>query len=460
MVEWLRGISDNGGLILKQITKRLLTVLMIPMMLLTMINIPTASAKDSLGLNVDAAILVDAETGKILYAENIDKSLGIASMTKMMTEYLLFEAIDEGKVTWDQEYRVTDYTYTMSQDRRLSNVPLREDGTYTVKELYEATAIYSANAATVALAEVVAGTEKEFVNLMNEKAEELGLKDYKFVNASGLNNEFLQGNHLKGTKKTDENMMPTRSVAILAYHLLKEYPEVLETSKVQSKLFRKGTSDEIKMDNWNFMLPGAVYEYKGIDGLKTGTTDFAGHTFTATAKRGDKRLISVVMNALDDKGKESPAARFNETRKLLDYGFAQFSEEELVPAGYEFKDHKTLPVQKGKEKAVKIAVKDPVSMMIKTKDRDLYTPELVIDKSLLKDGELEAPLEKGTVVGHVQMTHEEDGDAGYIEHQYAGEVILTEDVEKAGWFKLSMRATGSFFSNIWASATKFVKELF
>lgn len=460
MLEWVRGISDNGGLTLKQLTKRLLTVLMIPMMLLTMINIPQASAKESIGLNVDAAILVDAETGKILYAENIDQSLGIASMTKMMTEYLLFEAIEEGKVTWDQEYRVTDYTYTMSQDRRLSNVPLREDGTYTVKELYEAVAIYSANAATVAIAEIVAGTEKEFVNLMNEKAEELGLKDYKFVNATGLNNEFLQGNHLKGTKKTDENMMPTRSVAILAYHLLKDYPEVIETSKIQTKLFRKGTSDEIKMDNWNFMLPGAVYEYKGVDGLKTGTTDFAGHTFTATAKRGDQRLISVVMNAVDGKGKESPAARFNETRKLLDYGFAQFSNEELVPAGYEFKDQATLPVLKGKEKEVKIAVKDPVNMMIKSKDQDLYTPELIIDQSLLTDGQLEAPLEKGTVVGHVQLIHQKDGDAGYIHQQYAGEVVLTEDVEKAGWFKLSMRATGSFFSNIWASATEFVKGLF
>src|SRR5699024_366890 len=460
MLKWLRGISDNGGLILKQLTKKLLTVLMIPMMLLTMINIPQVSAKETLGLHVDAAIIIDAETGKILYAENIDEPLGIASMTKMMTEYLLFAAIAEGKVTWDQEYRVTDYTYKMSQDRRLSNVPLREDGTYTVRELYEAMAIYSANAATVAISEIIAGTEKEFVNLMNEKAEELGLKDYKFVNSTGLNNEFLQGNHLKGTKKTDENVMPTRSVAILAHHLLKDYPEVLKTSKIQTKLFRKGTSDEIKMDNWNFMLPGAVYAYKGIDGLKTGTTDFAGHTFTATAKRGDKRLISVVMNALDDKGKESPSARFDETRKLLDYGFAQFTEEALVPAGYEFKDQKTLPVQKGKEKSVKLAVKDPIKMVIKTKDKDLYTPELVLDKSLLKDGELEAPLKKGTVVGHVQMIHQEDGDAGYVEQQDAGEVILTEDVEKAGWFKLSMRATGAFFSNIWASATEFVKGLF
>src|SRR5699024_12737404 len=97
MLKWLRGISDNGGLILKQLTKKLLTVLMIPMMLLTMINIPQVSAKETLGLHVDAAILIDAETGKILYAENIDQPLGIASMTKMMTEYLLSKPSKEGK---------------------------------------------------------------------------------------------------------------------------------------------------------------------------------------------------------------------------------------------------------------------------------------------------------------------------------------------------------------------------
>ena len=132
--------------------------------------------RKDLNLNVDAAILIDADTGKILYEKNSETALGIASMTKMMTEYLLFEAIEEGKVTWDQQYNVTEYTYKISQDRRLSNVPLREDGSYSIKELYEAMAIYSANAATIAIAETIAGTEDNFVKLMNEKAEEMGLR--------------------------------------------------------------------------------------------------------------------------------------------------------------------------------------------------------------------------------------------------------------------------------------------
>lgn len=461
MVRWLRGNCDDGGCILKQKMRSLFVLLMIPILLVSMVGLTPVSANDKLGIHVDGAILIDANTGKILYEENADTPLGIASMTKMMTEYLLFEALEEGKITWEQEYKVNDYTYKISQDGRLSNVPLRADGTYTIKELYEALAIYSANAATIAIAETIAGTESEFIKMMNAKAEELGLEDYKIVNSTGLNNADLQGMHPTGTGEDDENVMPAKSVAKLAYHLIHDYPEVLDTTKITTKIFREGTDDATKMDNWNFMLPGFVYEYEGVDGLKTGTTNFAGHSFTGTAKRGDQRLIAVVMKAVDAEGKGSYKARFDATRALFDYGFAQFSDVELVPAGYTFEKNKTIAVNKGKTDTAKIAVKDPITMTVKTNDSDLYTPELVLDESLLTDGKLEAPVEKGTVIGHVNMVRAEGTDYGYIDdNQHAGEVVVTESVDKAGWFKLSMRATGSFFSSIWGSATSFIKNLF
>lgn len=438
-----------------------LTIFVIPLLLVTTIGTVPASADTKLGIHVDGAILIDADSGKILYEENADAPLGIASMTKMMTEYILFEAIEEGKITWDQEYKVNDYTYAISQDGRLSNVPLREDGTYTIRELYEALAIYSANAATIAIAETIAGTETEFLKLMNEKAKELGLKDYKFVNTTGLNNADLQGMHPEGTGAEDENVMPAKSVAKLAYHLLNDFPEVLDTTKINTKIFREGTSDQTKMDNWNFMLPGFVYEYEGVDGLKTGTTNFAGHCFTGTAKRGDNRIIAVVMNAVDSKGEGSYKARFDATRALFDYGFSQFSEVELAPAGYEFEDQKTVAVNKGKNDSAKIALKDPLHMLIKTNDKDLYKPKLVLDESKFKDGKLEAPVKKGTVIGHVELERTDGVDYGFINpSDKVGEVIVTEEVEKAGWFKLTMRAIGSFFVSIWDSTTGFVKDLF
>ncbi|MFJ7936870.1 serine hydrolase [Sporosarcina sp. NPDC096371] len=446
---------------MKRELRKWVAVLLMPLLLLTTLGVAPAYADSPLGIHVDGAILIDADSGKILYEENADTPLGIASMSKMMTEYLLFEAIEEGNITWDQEYKVNDYTYAVSQDRRLSNVPLRRDGTYNIRELYEALAIYSANAATIAIAETIAGTETEFLKLMNAKAEELGLKDYKFVNTTGLNNSDLQGMHPKGTGPDDENVMPAKSVAKLAYHLLHDYPEVLETTKINTKVFREGTTDRTVMKNWNFMLPGFVYQYEGVDGLKTGTTNFAGHCFTGTATRDGKRIIAVVMNAVDAKGVGSYEARFDATRALFDYGFSQFSEVEFVPAGHQFDKQKELDVVKGKEKQVSIEVKEPIRMMVKTSEKDLYVPELTIDESKLKDGALQAPIKKDTVVGHVKLVKTEGTDYGFIDDTNPGAEVVTKDaVEKAGWFSLMMGAIGDFFAGIWNGATGFVKGLF
>jgi len=435
-----------------------ISIITIPILLLSFfISTVSASAETDIGINVDAAILIDADTGKILYEQNADAALGIASMTKMMTEYILLDAIDEGTITWDQEYRVTDYTYTVSQNRALSNVPLRKDGTYTIGELYEAMAIYSANAATIAIAETIAGTETEFLNLMNKKAEELGLENYKFVNATGLNNGDLNGMQPAGTGPEDENVMSATDVAKLAYHLLKDHPDVLETSSIPKKTFREGTDDAIQMENWNWMLPGLVFEYQGVDGLKTGTTNFAGSCFTGTAERNGTRLIAVVMNAVNEYGIDPvKKARFDAAAKLFDYGFGQFSKQEIVPANYVFEDKKNISVTKGKEDKVAIGVKEPISIVVKSSEKDLYKPKLILDKDTL-----EAKVDKGTVVGKVVVERTEGTDYGYIDgKEFSTDVVTTETVERSGWFSLMFQAIGSFFASIWSGITGFISGLF
>lgn len=447
----------NGGSFVKKVSTKIVSLLMIPMLLLSMfVAAPTTKAETDLGLTVDAAILIDADSGKILYEQNANTPLGIASMTKMMTEYLLLDAIDAGTITWDQQYRVTEYTYKMSQNRALSNVPLRADGTYSIRELYEAMAIYSANAATAAIAETIAGTEAEFIKLMNKKAEELGLEGYKFVNSTGLNNADLFGMHPAGTGAEDENVMPAKSVAKLAYHLLKDHPDVLKTSQIARKTFREGTDDAIKMENWNFMLPGLVFEYEGVDGLKTGTTNFAGHCFTGTAERNGTRLIAVVMKAVDANGVGSYKARFDATAKLFDYGFGQFSKQEIVPANYTFKDHKSLPVTKGKEDSVNIALKEPISFMVKNNEKDLYQPVLT-----LSDENLEAPVKEGTKVGKVVLERTEGTDYGFIDgKELSVDVVTTGEIERASGFSLFFQGIGNFFGNLWGSVTGFIGGLF
>lgn len=444
----------------KIFNKGLLTALLAALALTSIVP-QQAKAEESLNIMAEAAILVDAESGKILYEKNAETPLGVASMTKMMTEYLLFEAIEKGQVAWDQEYQVTDYAYQISQDMRLSNVPFREDGVYTVKEMYEAMAIFSANAATIGIAETIAGTESEFVRLMNEKAEEMGLEKTTFVNSTGLSNSSLMGMHPEGTEETGENIMPARSVAKLTKILLDDYPEVLDTTKIPVMMFREGTVDETRMENWNSMLPGLIYEYEGVDGLKTGSTDFAGYSFAGTAKRDDTRFITVVMGAVDDKGEGSYKARFEATRALFDFGFGQFTTEEIIPAGYQFEGQETLDVEKGVEEEVAIAVKEPVSMMIRTADKDLYQPELRLDDSVVQDGKLQADVEKDLVVGTLELTTEEGTDYGYLSGSGAKvEVATSESVDRANWASLTMRNAGGFLSSLWDDAGGFVKGLF
>ncbi|SEN95168.1 D-alanyl-D-alanine carboxypeptidase (penicillin-binding protein 5/6) [Mesobacillus persicus] len=412
------------------------------------------AAEDELGLSAEAAILLDADTGKILYEKNADVVLGVASMAKMMTEYLVLEAIHDGKITWDQPVRINEYVHRLSAAPGLSNVGLTQGEDYTVEELYQAMAIHSGNAATVALAELIGGTEKNFVELMNAKAEELNLQDYKFVNSSGLNNSSLLGNHPAGAPD-EENVMSARATARLAYRLLTDYPEVLDTASQPRLPFRDGKT----YDNFNFMLPTLIHEYPGIDGLKTGSTNFAGYGFTATAKRGDQRFISVVMKA------ETRDIRFSETAKIMNYAFSNFKKEQLFDENYQIKGKETVPVTKGKEDQVQIQTEEELALTIKNGEKEAYKPKLVLDKEKLnEDGELTAPIEKGETIGYVTVEHENGEDIRFLTQdghkQIQIPVTAAESVEKANWFVLSMRGIGGFFGDLFSTVASTVKGLF
>lgn len=412
------------------------------------------AAEDQLGIEAEAAILVDAESGKVLYEKNSDVILGVASMSKMMTEYLVLEAVKEGKIKWDQKVKINEYVHKLSAAPDLSNVGLTQGEDYTVKELYEAMAIHSGNAATVALAELLAGTEKNHVEAMNKKAEELGLKDYKFVNSSGLNNKDLLGKHPAGTPD-EENVMSARATAMLGYHLLKDFPEVLETASKPSLKFKDGR----EYKNFNWMLPELIYPYEGVDGLKTGSTDFAGYGFTATAMRNGQRYISVIMKA------DSKDSRFSETRKVLDYAFSNFTKEELVKKDFQLKGKKSLSVTKGKDDKVSIKTKAPIVMPVKNGEKDQYEPVLVLDKKKLdENGELTAPVKKGEKVGYMTIKSKKDEKISFLtadgEKQVQVDVVAAQSVEKANWFVLSMRGIGGFFGDLFGGISTAVKGLF
>ncbi|SIS15038.1 D-alanyl-D-alanine carboxypeptidase family protein [Peribacillus simplex] len=406
---------------------------------------------DNLGLKAEAAIIIDGETGQIVYEKNADKVLGIASMSKMMTEYIIMESIENGKISWDQKVKINKYVHDLSKAPNLSNVGLTEGEDYTVKELYQAMAVYSGNAATVALAQLVSGSEKSFVKLMNEKAKELGLKHHKFVNASGLNNSDLLGQYPSGNEDS-ENIMTAKDTALLAYRLINDYPEVLKIASIPKLKFRDGK----EYPNFNWMLPGLIFEYKGVDGLKTGSTDFAGYGHTGTVIRDGQRYITVVMKSTNKN------ERFADSTKLMNYAYATFKKEKVLPANYQVKGKETLSVVKGKEKNVKIQSEKAIELLVENGEKDNYKTDLVIDKNKLNDdGKLTAPIKKGEKLGYITVTPKKGEDYGYINGDPVKvNVVAAESVEKANWFVLSMRAVGGFFGDVWSSVASTVKGWF
>ncbi len=410
----------------------------------------TASAAEAAPkIDAAAAFIIEPTTGKVLMNQNGDKKLGIASMTKMISEYIIFESIEKGDITWDQKVPISDYAHKISQNNSLSNVPLRQDETYTFKELYQAMAIYSANGATIAIAEAIAGDEPKFVDMMREKVESWGISDYELYNSTGLSNTDLYGNLYPGSKEDNENAMTARDVAIVAQHLLASYPEILETTSISEMKFKEGTSDEIKMENWNWMLPGLNSERENVDGLKTGTTDFAGATFTGTAEENGMRIITVVMNVKD--GEADLRRRFVETDKMMDWAFANWEKVQVYKKNDVLNDVKPLAVEKGKTDSVKLAVESDVSLFVPT-DTDLenmevsYTPQ----KNVLNDaGKVTAPIKKSEKVGTAQVSVKDD-ELGYVDGDQGEEVavVAADAVEKANVFVLSGRWIKDFFSNL------------
>ncbi|EOO25736.1 D-alanyl-D-alanine carboxypeptidase [Bacillus cereus VD133] len=399
----------------------------------------SAETNSALHVEAGAAILVEEKSGKILYQKNANQLLSIASMTKMMSEYLVYEAVKQGRLKWDQKVKVSDYAYEISQDFSLSNVSLEKGAFYTVKELYEAMAISSANGATIVLAEAVAGKEVNFVKIMNDKAKELGLKTYKFVNSTGLTNKDLKGEQPEGTTPEEENKMSARDCAMLAQRLIQDFPKVLDTAKIPQKTSKENGKYSIKMENTNWMLKGANMPYEGVDGLKTGFTSEAGNCFTSTAERNGIRFISVVMNT------NSHSARFKETKKLLDYGFTNFEMKKVYAEGSVVRGHETVQVKNAKDPDVTVHTQQDVTLPVIKGDKDFYKFEY---KDVIK--EKEAPIKKGVTLSKMIISSKDNNDPGFLSGKSLQVDLVTKsEVEKINGFIYLMRNIGSLIGYIW-----------
>ncbi len=345
------------------------------------------------GLEVEAksAVIMEPLTGNILFQKNADEMLAPASVTKIMTLLLIYDAVSDGRIGWDDMVTVSEHASSMGG----SQIFLEPTEKQKVSELTKAIAIASANDAAVAMAEHIGGSEDSFVEMMNKKAKELGMNNTTFKNACGLD--------------TDGHMMSAKDIAIMSRELITKYPDVKKyTTTWQDTIThttRKGDS-QFGLTNTNKLIKW----YNGATGLKTGSTGNAMYCLSGTAERNDMELIAVVMAAPD------PKVRFREVMKMLDYGFANYTvikgNEKNTKVGEVF-------IYKGKEDIVSGIVKDEVKIVV---PKGASTK--IEAKPQLSDG-ISAPFDAGTKVGEVVY---------YYDGKEVGrsDVVTEKGIEKAG----------------------------
>ncbi|SDG46846.1 D-alanyl-D-alanine carboxypeptidase (penicillin-binding protein 5/6) [Fontibacillus panacisegetis] len=398
---------------------------------------------ESLGLNVKSAILIEPVSGQVLLNLNSDLALPPASMTKMMTEYIVADFVKQGKFQWDDVVTVRkNAAQTVG-----SRIFLAEGDQHTIEELYIAMAVGSANDATVALAEHVAGSEQAFVKMMNDEAKRMGLPTAHFANSTGLDIADMPKEFQPADGK--ETVMSALDAAILAKYIVTDHPDFARFTSLQTYKFRDRDTKPIVNYNWMLEANKNVtnfkqFAYEGLDGLKTGHTTKAGNNFTGTAERNGMRLISVVMGTKTDK------ARFVETRKVLDFGFNNFEPKQIIAPKATVAGTETVTVKKAKNTEVPVVSGEAVSFVV-PKGADTSTVEAKVN--LTEEG-LVAPLKQGTKVGTVTYSYKADGLNETLEKTV--DLITAEDADKAGWFKLLLRAIGEFFSDLFNG----IKNLF
>lgn len=343
-----------------------------------------ADVDPNLTISAKSAILIERSTGTVIFEHDADKQMPPASITKIMTLLLVFEAMDEGKFTMETEISASEHACSMGG----SQIWLEPGEVFTVNELLKAAAISSANDACVALGEAVSGSEEAFVELMNARAAELGMKNTVFKNCTGLDAE----GHLS----------TARDIAVMSAELL-SHPEIKNYSTVWMDSLRGG---ETELTNTNRL----VRFYKGCTGLKTGSTDEAGCCLSASAERDGMELVSVTL------GSPNTDERFAAGRKLLDYGFANFALVKMTPPEEYLAP---IAVSHGTEETVQPVCQEMPAFLLKKGQRD------GVEQSVYLPEKLEAPIKSGDVIGRVTVTLNGGEIGGY-------DIVAAEDVPRMG----------------------------
>ncbi|MEI2404414.1 D-alanyl-D-alanine carboxypeptidase family protein [Niallia taxi] len=382
--------------------KRIATIFLSMLLIASVLAPSTLAAEKSSELvdNVKSAILIDRDTGTVLYEKNSNEELPPASMTKIMTMLLIMEALDQGKLKIDEKIRTSEHAASMGG----SQIFLEPGEEMTTEEMLKGIAIGSGNDAAVAVAERLAGSEEAFVEMMNKKATSLGLKNTAFKNVTGL--------------PVDDHFSTAHDMAIMAKELLK-YEDITKFTGTYEAYLRENSDKKFWLVNTNRL----VKFYPGVDGLKTGFTKEAKYCLTATAEKNGMRVIAVVFGAPTSKERNA------QVTKMLDYAFSQY---ETHPVYKRNEMIGKVKVSKGEQKQAAAVTSEPISLLTKKGEKVDD-----VEKKITMSKNLKAPILKGQEIGKVQFI--KDGKV-IVESP----LVSQTEIKEAGWWTLFKRTAGMF----------------
>ncbi|HEM3678832.1 TPA: D-alanyl-D-alanine carboxypeptidase [Streptococcus suis] len=365
------------------------------------------------------AIAVEVSTGKVLYEQDSQTPASIASISKLLSVYLVYEALEKGEIQLDTMVDISDYPYSLTANTELSNVNL-DARSYSVSDLLNASLITSSNSAIIALAEKIAGSEAEFVDKMKAKVAEWGITDATIVNTSGLDNSDLGENIYPGSKPDDSNQFSALDVAIIARRLILDYPQVLNITSLNAYDFGGYT-----YYSTNQMLSEGTHARGGVDGLKTGTSNSAGSSFVATTTQANMRIITVVLNATD--GLTNSDNRFVETNNLMNYVYNNYSAITLVKKGEAFENSSVKLFNGTKASSPAVATADLLAIEKNTSEQPV-TATFTSNQT-----EFDAPITSGTVVGQLKIVDNDLIGVGYLDNIAQIDMAIPTTIKTAPW---------------------------
>lgn len=359
--------------------------------LLILLCIPYGVFAEELIPNAVSGILIEPISGKIIYEKDKDKQVSVASMTKMVSQIIILEEIEKGKIKWDDVVTVSSNASSMGG----SQIYLEDGEKMSVRDLMKGISVASGNDATVAMAEYISGSEEKFVKRMNKKVKELGLKNTHFVNSTGLDEK--------------DHYSSAYDMAMIAKELVLNHSEVLEFSSIYEDYLRQDSDNKFWLVNTNKLIS----QYEGTDGLKTGHTDDAGYCLAATVNRNNLRLIGIVLGESDSK------VRNKETIDLLDYGFNNIRSKILKKKGTIIEK---ISLNKASKKKINLVLKDDLSVVENIDDDSNYSYDIKLN-------DIDIPIKKGDILGKIQVKLKDKVIT-------TGDLISNNNVDKVSFIEL------------------------